>query len=71
MQKMYFYGDSNKKGFVISILLVFPEWAHIPISVKLDFEVANNVAEYEACIIGLQDAIEIGVKNLQVCRNSN
>jgi len=65
---MYFNGASNHKGFEVGILLVSPEGAHTPISVKLDFEVNNKVAEHEACIIGLQATVEIGVKKLRVYR---
>ena len=42
--------------------MVSPKGAHIPLSVKLDFKVANNMTEYEVCIIGLKAAIEIWVK---------
>ena len=50
---MYFDMASNQKRFMIGILLVLLEGAHIPISVKLGFEVTNNIVEYEACIIRL------------------
>jgi len=55
----------------ISILLVSSEELHTPILVKLDFEVTNNVVEYEACIIGLHVAMEIGVNNTWVYADSN
>jgi len=50
---MYFYRAFNQKGFGAGIILVLSEEAHIPISVKLDIDVTNNMAEYEACIRGL------------------
>ena len=61
---MYFDRASNKKGFGVDILLVSPEGAHIPISVKPNFEITNNMIEYEACIIELQATIEIGAEKL-------
>jgi len=51
--------------------LVSLERAHIPISIKLDFEVTNNMEKYEACIIGLQAAKEIRVKKLRAYTHSN
>jgi len=39
---IYFDGFSNQKGFGVDILLVFPEGAHNPISVKLDFKVTGT-----------------------------
>jgi len=51
--------------------LVLPKGAYTPISAKLEFEVTNNVAEYEACIIRLQAAIDIGVKKIWVYGDSN
>lgn len=35
------------------------------LSNKLDFDVTNNVVEYEACIIRLQDAISLNIQNLK------
>ena len=41
----YLNGASNQKGFSVGIPLVSPEEARTIISVKLDFEITNNVAE--------------------------
>ena len=68
---LYFDGASNQKGCGVGVLLVSPEGAHIPISVKLDFEATNNTAEYEACIVGLEAAVSLGVKHLQVFGDSS
>ncbi|KAH7859516.1 hypothetical protein Vadar_002080 [Vaccinium darrowii] len=69
--KLYFDGAANQRGFGIVILLVSPEGPHIPLSFKLNFEVTNNQAEYEACIVGMEAALEIGVKKLEVVGDSN
>ena len=68
---MYFNRASNQKGIGEGILLVSLKVAHIPILVKLDFEVTNNMAKYEYFIIGLQTSIEIGVKKLWLYEDSN
>ena len=48
--KMYFDGAVNQYGNGIGVLLITPEWSHIPLAVKLNFEATNNMTEYEACI---------------------
>ena len=68
---MYFDGASNQKGFGVSILLVVLKSVRIPILVKLDFEVANNMMQYKAYIIGLQPATEIGFKKFLIYEDSN
>ncbi|XP_074315648.1 uncharacterized protein LOC141651853 [Silene latifolia] len=68
---LYFDGASNLRGFGIGVLLISPEGEHTPIAVKLDFEVTNNAAEYEACLIGLQAAVSLGIKNLRVHGDSS
>ena len=51
--------------------MVTPKGAHTLISVKLEFNIINDMAEYEAYIIGSQATIEIGVKKLWVYKDSN
>ena len=53
MWMMYFDRSSKQKGFTVGILLVSPEGAHTLISIKRDFDVTNNVAEYKTYIIRL------------------
>ena len=36
------------------VLLITPEGSHIPLAVKLNFEATNNMAEYKACIVGME-----------------
>jgi len=68
---MSFVRASNQKGFKARILLVSAEGAHTHILLKVDFEITNNVAVHADCIIELQAAVEIGVKNVHVYRDSN
>lgn len=41
-------GEPIQNG--IGVLLITLDGAHIPMVVKLNFEVTNNMARYEACI---------------------
>ena len=52
--KMYFNGVVNQYGNRIGVLLITPGGSHIPLAVKLNFEATNNMAEYEACITGME-----------------
>ena len=68
--KMYFDGATNQSESGIGVLLISLKGAHIPFSNKLNFLATNNATEYEACIMGLQAALGLGVKKLEVYRNS-
>ena len=47
---MYFDGPMNQYGNGIGVLLITHDGSHIPLAVKLNFEVTNNMVEYEAYI---------------------
>ncbi|XP_031394231.1 uncharacterized protein LOC116205722 [Punica granatum] len=64
--KMYFDGAVNSVGSGVGAVLVSPDGRHYPVAAKVDFSCTNNVAEYEACILGLQAAIDFKVKELGV-----
>ena len=68
--KMYVDGAKNQNGSGIGILLISPKRAHIPFSGRLNFPATNTTTEYEACIIGLQAALGLGMKELEVYRDS-
>ncbi|KAL3729340.1 hypothetical protein ACJRO7_026449 [Eucalyptus globulus] len=63
---MYFDGPINLSSSGTGAVLISPVDQHYPIVAKLIFHCINNISEYEACIIGLQLAIDMNVKNLQV-----
>ena len=69
--KMYFDGATNQNGSGIGVLLISPKGAHIPFSGRLNFLATNNAIEYEACIMGLQVALGLVVKELEVYGNSS
>ena len=63
---MYFDGEANQKGYGIGVLLVSPQGDHILRSVRLAFPdrhpITNNIVEYEACILGLEIALELDIR---------
>ncbi|KAA3465818.1 RNA-directed DNA polymerase (Reverse transcriptase), Ribonuclease H [Gossypium australe] len=68
--KMSFDGASNALGHGIGAVLVSPEGDHYPFTARLNFFCTNNMAEYEACIMGLRAAIKQNVKVLAVSGDS-
>ena len=65
-RKMYFDGATNQNGSGIGVLLISPKRTHIPFSGRLNFLATNNATEYEACIVGLQATLSLGVEQLEV-----
>ena len=51
--KMYFDGASNTLGRGVGAVLISLEGNHCPFIAKLSLDCTNNVAEYEACVLGL------------------
>src|SRR3989442_113540 len=68
---MYFDGASNHHGNGIGVVFKTPCGEYIPIGVKLGFGCTNNEAEYEACIKGLEAALDQGIRSLRVFGDSN
>ena len=64
--KMYFDGASNALVRGVGTVLTSPKGNHCPFTAKLSFDCTNNVAKYEACVMGLQAAIEKKIKKLTV-----
>ena len=68
--KLYFDGaTSNALGHGIDAILITPKGEYCPFIARLDFNYTNNVTKYEACAMGLQAAIDKGVKELEVYRD--
>ena len=68
--KMYFNGTINHNGSGIGVLLISPKETHIPFSGRLNFPATNNATEYEACIMGLQAVLSLGVREFEVYEDS-
>ncbi|XP_074267031.1 uncharacterized protein LOC141590332 [Silene latifolia] len=62
----YFDGASNYMGYGVGRLLISPTGEHVPVSIKLVFNVRNAAAEYEVYLLGLRSALDLGVKKLLV-----
>ena len=67
---MYFDGSSSKEGSSARILLISPSEEVITLSYKLEFETTNNIAEYEALVLGLRATKDMAIDYLAVFGNS-
>ncbi|RDY07278.1 rnhA, partial [Mucuna pruriens] len=63
---MWFDEASNLLGNGIGAVLASPTNQCFPFSAKLGYDCTNNMAEYEACTMGLLMALEHQVKKLNV-----
>ncbi|XP_059292208.1 uncharacterized protein LOC132045645 [Lycium ferocissimum] len=63
--KVYFDGAINFKESGIRAVLVSDLSQYYLVAAKLSFGFTNNIAEYEACIMGLHLALDMDVKDLQ------
>ncbi|XP_057975945.1 uncharacterized protein LOC131163367 [Malania oleifera] len=61
---MLFDGAVNVRGHGIGAVLISPEDKHYSVAAKLTFPCTNNIVDYEVCILGLQVAIDRGIKEL-------
>jgi ribonuclease HI len=63
---MYFDGACSREGAGAGVVFVSPAQETTSLSYKLEFEATNNVAEYEALILGLRAAREMGIQEIAV-----
>jgi ribonuclease HI len=63
---MFFDGASSREGVGVGVVFVSPVQEIISLSYKLEFETTNNVAEYEALVLGLRAAKDMGIKEISV-----
>ncbi|XP_070005430.1 uncharacterized protein [Nicotiana sylvestris] len=52
--KLFFDGPANMKGVGVGAVLISETGQHYPVTAQLRFHCTNNMAEYEACILGLR-----------------
>ncbi|XP_070010132.1 uncharacterized protein [Nicotiana sylvestris] len=64
--RMFFYGATNIKGVGIGAVLASKTGQYYPVSAKLRFTCTNYMAEYEACVLGLNMAIDMYIQELLV-----
>lgn len=58
-------GSSNKRGSGAKIILEGPGQLTVEQSIWFGFETSNNQAEYDALIVGLRLAKDLGVRSLK------
>jgi ribonuclease HI len=58
---MYFDGSLMKMGAGASLLFISPLGVHMSYIIRLHFLASNNIAEYEALVMGLRIVVELGV----------
>ncbi|KAL0549122.1 hypothetical protein IC582_013602 [Cucumis melo] len=67
---MFFDGAARRSGAGVGIVFISPEKHMLPYSFTLGELCSNNVAEYQAFIIGLQMASEFGIKCIEIFGDS-
>ncbi|XP_016195951.1 uncharacterized protein LOC107637006 [Arachis ipaensis] len=68
--KLYFDGSKHKDGAGVGILIISPEGIPSEFLFKLKYPCSNNVAEYEALILGLEILIDKGALEVQILGDS-
>jgi hypothetical protein len=68
--KMYFDGACSKKGSGVGIVFISPTKEVIPMSYKLEFDTTNSINEYEALLLGLKAARDMGIDKLSIFGDS-
>ncbi|XP_050895628.1 uncharacterized protein LOC127102283 [Lathyrus oleraceus] len=67
---LIFGGAFNAYGNGIGAVIVTPQGSHIPFTARLTFTCIYNVAEYEVCIMSLEEAIDLRIEILDVYGDS-
>jgi len=67
---MFFDGAPNMHRNEVGAVIISPKGKQFPVVIKLEFDCTNNIAEYEACVNGLQAALTLGIKSLEVFGDS-
>ncbi|XP_074292889.1 uncharacterized protein LOC141619770 [Silene latifolia] len=61
---------SNQRGAGVGLILRSPQGNLIAQAVRCEFKATNNETEYEALILGMQLALDLGVRNLHISSDS-
>lgn len=61
----------NAVGNGVGVVIISPTGFHIPFIARICFDCTNNIAEYEACIMGLETAIDTRIKFIEVYGDSS
>ena len=68
---MYFDGASTQASAGVGVVLISPSKETIQLSYKLDFKTTNNIAEYEALLLGVKAAKETRIKCIKIFGDAN
>ncbi|XP_050887661.1 uncharacterized protein LOC127092806 [Lathyrus oleraceus] len=63
-------GASNSLGNGVRVVITSPTGFHIPFTTKIYFDCTNNMAKYEACIYGIEAAIDLRINHIEVFGDS-
>ena len=69
--KMHFDGAHSRSGKGEGNVLTSPSKQSYYFAFRLEFEVTNNVAEYEALLLGLEISKDMGIKALNIKGDSD
>jgi ribonuclease HI len=56
----------NSYGNGIGAVIITPQGTHFSFTTRLTLKCTNNMVEYETCIMGLEEAIDLKIKYLDV-----
>lgn len=63
---LFFDGSKCEQGGGAGIVFITPQGEPIPLSFKFRLPCTNNMAEYEALILGLQTVIKLNFKKIKI-----
>ncbi|XP_070002977.1 uncharacterized protein [Nicotiana sylvestris] len=69
--KLFFDGFANMKTVGIGVVLISETGLHYHVTAQLRFYCTKNMAEYEACILGLRLVVDMGVQEVLVLGDSD
>jgi hypothetical protein len=67
---IYVDGSSTASRSGVGIVMITPRGKELTFAIKLDFQTTNNEAEYEAVLAGLNLALEMGAKDVEIRTDS-
>ena len=67
---MYVGGAANHRGSRVGLVLLSPKKIIIEKSLRLDFSVTNNEAEYEGLLVGMTIVQKMGGKVVEIFSDS-
>lgn len=68
---MFFDGAKNQSGCGIKVVLISQIGKHFLVSTKLRLLCSNNMADYEDCILGLRQVINLNVQEMLIIGDSD